>query len=383
MTYTILLADDEQASLMTNLTFLKELGENHSIIGAPDGEKALELVKLKKPDLVLSDWMMPKMTGMELLSALKSDPETKDIPVIMVTAMVTSKDLEKAFDEGATDYITKPVDKIELLARARAALQSYTYYKEMKRQKEELSVMNNQLTRAEKNLEELNNLKDVFFSVISNDLKQPLYSLTSFVDLLCKNINNFSKEEMRYVADNLKVSLYSVNTLLNSLKKWTELEKQQEAPVIVQENLYKITDESIEQVKHTFEQKVIRINNLIDPEQSIKTHKPTFQSIISILLESAAKFVVERGDFNITSKINTDFIEVDFEIPGFQVKDIHISNLFDLSYYMDNEIQFFEKGSGLGFVLSKMLLNRVGGKIDIDHKGGKPVLFKISLPHMY
>ncbi len=91
---------------------------------AEDGRKGLELACQIRPDLILLDWMMPEMNGLEVLSELKKDEQTKDIPVFMLTAKAMTRDVEQALSEGANDYITKPFDSVKLGQTLRAKLEN-------------------------------------------------------------------------------------------------------------------------------------------------------------------------------------------------------------------------------------------------------------------
>jgi len=88
--------------------------DGFSVLSAEDGRKGLELAHEKKPDVILLDWMMPEMNGLEVLSELKHDERTEDIPVFMLTAKGMMGDIERAFEIGADDYITKPFDPTQL-----------------------------------------------------------------------------------------------------------------------------------------------------------------------------------------------------------------------------------------------------------------------------
>ena len=115
----ILIADDR--SEVVELVKATLEGEGYRTIDASDGKEALEKIGLERPDLVLLDIVMPKMDGFEVLSKLRGDPKTKDIPVIMLTAKGQKLDREKGIKLGASDYIIKPfspshlLDKIEEL----------------------------------------------------------------------------------------------------------------------------------------------------------------------------------------------------------------------------------------------------------------------------
>lgn len=126
----ILIVDDEEG----NIDILLELlSDKYEVYAATDGETALEIVKEEPIDLVLLDVMMPGMSGYEVCEKLKADPETKDIPVIFITALTDEESIEKGFDVGGSDYITKPFKPREVLARVKTQLQLRAYYEELQR----------------------------------------------------------------------------------------------------------------------------------------------------------------------------------------------------------------------------------------------------------
>ena len=111
----ILIADDR--SEVVELVKVTLEGKGYQSIDASDGREALEKIKREKPDLVLLDIVMPKMDGFEVLSKLRKDPKTKDIPIIMLTAKGQKLDQEKGKELGATGYIIKPFSPSALLKR--------------------------------------------------------------------------------------------------------------------------------------------------------------------------------------------------------------------------------------------------------------------------
>lgn len=120
----ILVAEDETYILKMLDFRLKSLG--HEVIGAADGGQALEFALREKPDLILLDIMMPVMDGFQVLRKLKSQEETKNIPVIMLTARGQEKDVVTGFGAGAADYVTKPFSFAELIARINRVLASHS-----------------------------------------------------------------------------------------------------------------------------------------------------------------------------------------------------------------------------------------------------------------
>ncbi len=116
----ILVVDDNQQNLELIQAYLEDL--DCETQAAHDGVEALEAVAESKPDLLLLDVMMPKMSGFEVCRRLKNNAETEDIPIIMVTALNEFGDIERGIDSGADDFVSKPVNRLELLTRVRTML---------------------------------------------------------------------------------------------------------------------------------------------------------------------------------------------------------------------------------------------------------------------
>ncbi|NIA08152.1 MAG: response regulator [Actinobacteria bacterium] len=117
---TILVVDDNSQNLELLQAYLEEL--QCKVISAADGVKALECVAKENPDLILLDIMMPRMSGFEVCRKLKADPDTADIPVVMVTALNELGDIERAVAAGTDDFLSKPINKLEMLTRVKSLL---------------------------------------------------------------------------------------------------------------------------------------------------------------------------------------------------------------------------------------------------------------------
>jgi two-component system, OmpR family, alkaline phosphatase synthesis response regulator PhoP len=116
----ILVVDDNQQNLELIQAYLDDV--DCETFAAGDGVEALESVTAHKPDLILLDVMMPKMSGFEVCRRLKNNPNTKDIPIIMVTALNEFGDIERGIDSGTDDFVSKPVNRLELLTRVKTML---------------------------------------------------------------------------------------------------------------------------------------------------------------------------------------------------------------------------------------------------------------------
>ncbi len=160
----ILVIDDDSKNLQVVLEAFRS--HPHEILHAPGGSTGLQVVSTELPDIILLDWAMPEMSGIEVIHLLKADPATSEIPVIMTTGIMTSSaDLKEALEAGATDFVRKPYDNLELISRVQATLRhSFTerqnkelLEKELEQKERELSLMAMQAYEKNKFLSELEN----------------------------------------------------------------------------------------------------------------------------------------------------------------------------------------------------------------------------------
>jgi two-component system, OmpR family, alkaline phosphatase synthesis response regulator PhoP len=127
----ILIADDDPLGAELLEAYLS--GGDYELRTASDGEQTLQLVASWKPDILLLDVMMPRISGFEVCKRLHSDPATRDIGILMITALDQPSDRERAVEVGTDDFISKPINKAELLLRVRALLHSRQNKRELDR----------------------------------------------------------------------------------------------------------------------------------------------------------------------------------------------------------------------------------------------------------
>ncbi|OQW93571.1 MAG: hybrid sensor histidine kinase/response regulator [Beggiatoa sp. IS2] len=158
---TVLIVDDVPNNVRLLLTFLSRAG--FEVLIAQDGKDGIETAEYAHPDLILLDVMMPGMDGFEVCRQLKSQQQTKDIPVIFMTALTETIDKMKGFQVGAEDYITKPFHHEEVLARLRTHLK-------LRKQAVELQKRNQEL--------------EAFTRTVAHDLKNPLTEMSCYADII-------------------------------------------------------------------------------------------------------------------------------------------------------------------------------------------------------
>ncbi len=158
----ILLVDDMSIIIDIIISHLNEMGQEFTYLKANNGRDACKLAVQSNPDLIIMDWEMPKMTGIDALSHLKKNEKTKDIPVIISSGFSDAKNVRQALETGAIDYIRKPIDPVELIARVRSVLALNTSIKALKQKQIELE---NERLKVE------NILKGIIPEKVFNDIK--------------------------------------------------------------------------------------------------------------------------------------------------------------------------------------------------------------------
>jgi two-component system, OmpR family, alkaline phosphatase synthesis response regulator PhoP len=127
----VLIADDNVQGAELLEAYLSDTG--YELRTAADGEQTLQLVKSWQPDIILLDIMMPRISGFEVCKRLRADPASKDVAVLMITALDQPSDIERAVDAGTDEFLSKPINKNVLLLRVRSLLRSRLYKRELDR----------------------------------------------------------------------------------------------------------------------------------------------------------------------------------------------------------------------------------------------------------
>ena len=356
----ILIVDDESTHLEIIVDVLEEEGSVHRILQAFNGEVAFTIAEKEVPDLIITDWDMPQMDGIQLLYHLKSSEKTKDIPVIMCTGVMTSSEnLETALNAGAVDYIRKPVDRIELVARTRANLRLSENYKKIKR---------------------MNQTKNKFFSIISHDVKSPLNSLLSFTQLISNHVNHLSREEIRKMACDLGESVKNVNALLENLLEWSNTQSDVLDFTPESINLTTILETNKELLEDQARKKHITIENKVIEDLMIKAHYHSLCAVVRNLISNAIKFTYEHGKITLDAIKEKDAIVVSVADTGVGISQEVLENIFQLKVQHITEGTANEKGTGLGLKLCQELIEKMKGQIWVESEIGKGSIFRFSIP---
>ena len=179
---TLLVVDDTPENVSVLLEFLSSVG--FKVLASQSGQRGIRTADYALPDLILLDVMMPDLDGFEVCEKLKANKKTQDIPIIFMTALSDTNSKVKGFKAGAADYITKPIQQDELLARVNTHLQIRKQQQQIQTQNEQLQQRTFQLEERTTELEKRNMELDAFAHTVAHDLKSPLGNIISLIDIL-------------------------------------------------------------------------------------------------------------------------------------------------------------------------------------------------------
>jgi len=219
---TILIADDEMHVIKRIVEILADYQYDYKVLTVPNGKILCEIAEKKQPQLILTDWDMPEMNGIEALQKLKENPKTAPIPVVMITGAMTSpSDLKLALDSGAFDYLHKPFHATELIARMSSALRHALDRQEIIKQRE---ILENALNYY--------NLQVIAKNQVLNELKTDLKS--------CQG--DYPEAKDRLLAMNIRI-----NQHLHTDREWYNFRRIFEA---VHPDFFRTLDEQYPQLSN-------------------------------------------------------------------------------------------------------------------------------------
>jgi DNA-binding response OmpR family regulator len=246
---TLLIVDDDPMNIkIINELLLSTNNPKYEVLNASNAKLGLKIAESVQPNLIITDWEMPEMNGIEFIKTLKENKKTKEIPVIMASGiMMTSEDLDLALSAGAEDYIRKPIDKIELLARVRSIIAIADQIKEIREQKEII-------------IEQQNQLHDLELSQLRKELLHKEKEALSSVNFMILN----ASEKTELIEKIGKLEPY-----LNSQGK--VLLKSYFADIKQWENNFSLTEleNKFDQINSTFYERLIEVNPSITKNEKI------------------------------------------------------------------------------------------------------------------
>ncbi|MBN2682925.1 MAG: hybrid sensor histidine kinase/response regulator [Bacteroidales bacterium] len=354
---TILIVDDNKENLKVVGNILKE--QNYRIAFALDGNSAIKLLSENKIDLILLDIMMPEIDGFEVCRQLKMNHKLYEIPVIFLTAKNQTEDIITAFEVGGVDYLTKPFNKLELLARVKTHL--------------ELSI-------SKRRIVELNKNRDFIYSVIAHDIRSPFNKIQQVVSMLEQGFIKPDSKEFKELIGLLSKQSEDTINLINNLIEWTKMLKDGDNILLENNNIHKLVESLFLFLLPIANSKSIILKNHI-PENTFATFESkSLNIVIRNLISNAIKFTNQNGEVSVSFQEKGNNSSIIISDNGVGMSNEAIERIFSKNEYYTTYGTNKEKGTGLGLQIVKDFVKRNKGKILVESTEGYGTKFTILLP---
>jgi signal transduction histidine kinase len=343
----VLIADDS----LDNRNLLKAMleADGYALLEAEDGEQALALAP--QADLVLLDLKMPGMGGLEACRRLRRSPQSRFLPIVLVTALDARADRLAGIEAGADDFLTKPVDRTQLTARVRALLQ-------VKRQRDE----------AER-------LRADFTSMIVHDLRSPLASIIGFAELLAGDL---PPEERQEFAAHITGSARQMLTMVNDLLDLSRLESERTPRQVTMVDPRSLLSDVVARLQPLATGRHLALTTaLADDLPQLAADERQLRQVLTNLLDNAVKFARERVVVAAHREGDRLRITVDDDGPG--VPEADWPRLFE-RWQQTAVGRKSGKGSGLGLAIARRLVEIHGGTLTPGRRDHGGLCMTILLP---
>lgn len=351
----ILVVDDEPTNLKVLHKVLTE--NNFEVLVLQDGQTALELLNKRRVDLILLDIIMPEMDGFEVAEKIKSQSRISEIPIIFMSALSDTANKVKGFKAGAIDYLTKPFQKEEILARIKTHLD---------------------LRRHQFELAEINAHKDKLFSILSHDLRSPFASIIELGRMLSMIEDDIEISEVREIGEKITESGSNTLKLLENLLAWSRV--QQESHIKLNEtNLYAHLLESIVLYKEQMHSKDIVVENDINKNTYVLAEENMLNTIIRNIISNAVKFSYPDSKIYIKAFDADEYLVLSIRDEGAGISEIDMEKLFNIYDKLSKRGTGGERGTGLGLILCKEFAEKIDGKFELVSEVEKGTEVKLSL----
>ncbi|MEH2067829.1 MAG: ATP-binding protein [Nostoc sp.] len=357
-TARILLVDDN-ADMRDYVARL--LSKQWQVTTVANGVAALAAVCEQPPDMVLTDVMMPEMDGFQLLSALRADPKTKGIPIILLSARAGEEAAIEGLQAGADDYLIKPFSARELLTRVKSHLQ-------MVRLRQELSF---------------NHFKDEFIATVTHELHAPLVAILGWTRLL--HSKELDKATVLRALDTIERNAKNQAKLIEDLLDISTIISGkvclQSQPV----KLTKIIEEVINTMSSNAKEKGINIVKTLQAtfqqDDTVLGDRDRLQQIVKELLANAIKFTSKGGVVEVRLDTIDSLATIQIRDTGMGISSEFLPDVFDRFTQAEVPSRHTPGGLGLGLAIARQLVELHGGTIEAASDGiGRGATFTVKLP---
>lgn len=375
----LLLVADDNPDMRSYLERL--LSKHYRVELAKDGIEALEKAKQLQPELVLTDVMMPQKSGDDLLREVRRDETLRLVPVIFLTARAGIDARVESFAAGADDYLSKPFNEEELLARIHNQLRIRAQEKELEAKTFELQQLNRQLEALNERLRELDQRKSEFVSMVSHELRTPMSAIQGYVDNMQQGLTGALTEKQRFYLGRIKFNIERLLRMINELLDLSRIEAGQieirSQPIVIAE----LVNNIIDGLQTVAREKSLNVH-AVPPTDSLKVQgdQDKLTQIATNLIHNAMKFTPEGGDIRVEFQKRTDdFVQICVADTGCGIPSSEVGKVFD-KFYRGSSVASDAQGAGLGLSIVKRLVELQGGSIWVESTPGEGSRFYFTVP---
>jgi two-component system, sensor histidine kinase and response regulator len=354
----ILVVDDVLQNLQVVGSMLRK--EGYDVMPASSGAEALERVRVRVPDLILLDLMMPGMDGLEVCRRLKADSSVSQIPTIFLTASNEMEHLVRGFEVGAVDYVTKPFNGAELLARVRTHLE---------------------LKLARERLREMNDEKNEFMGIAAHDLRSPLSAIKGYAEMVVEDAQALQHADLESNGRHIREAATRMAEMVQNLLDSNRIERGEMKLKVQPTDLASVLAMVVEtyRPRAAAKQQVIHLENepplimsLVDPNVAIQ--------VLENLVSNAVKYSPAGKQIHVRLKRSAESVrcEVQDEGPGLSAEDQ--KKLFGKFARLSAKPTGGEQATGLGLSIVKRMVEAMNGRVWCESELGIGCTFLVELP---
>ena len=375
----VLIVDDDSRDRQLMQIMLDT--EGYQLATAADGEAALAIVDTQAPDLILLDVLMPGTDGYEVARRIKARAASRNIPVILITALDDRHARLRGLEAGAEDILSKPMDVVEVRIKVRNLLRLKAAYEELNRTNAEIAAALELARDAKREADEANAAKSHFLRVMSHAVRTPLNAIAGYAELLDLGVRGELNADQRHDVSRIRAAA----TYLTGLIRDVLSEKKDETPRAVELapcDVRRVLDEVTGLCRLQAVDAGLSFSVAEPPDDTfVMADAKRFQQIMLNLVTNAIKFTPRRGKVDVTCARENGSVLMRVRDTGIGIAADDQARVFDPFVQVGKTRQSgSEPGIGLGLSISREFARAMSGDITLESAEGQGSVFTLTLP---
>ena len=392
-----LIAEDSRTQALQLKLLLESYG--FEVVVAVNGDEALKAARLRTPDVVISDIVMPERDGYALCRALKEDEATREVPVILVTSLAEPLDVVRALAAGADNFITKPYDEDQLVRRVNGTVErkrsrdsqvtvaGKSFEITAKREQvldvlvsalEDMSVKNAELEASRAQLTQATSRRDEVLHVVSHELRGPLSVLSMAADIFGMDAQNGATPAQQQVFSQRVVrQAKRMLAIVDDLVDTSHIDAGELRVEPHRADLVIVVREAIDRIRPSLERHTVELR--APASLAIDIDVDRIEQVIANLLSNAIKYSPDGGPIIVSVENGATTATVSVADSGIGVPADSLPRLFE-RYFRAPGSERAAKGIGLGLFVTKRLIQAHGGSVGVVSEAGHGSTFSFELP---